>query len=317
MSSSEVASRFIQQIYQVRPDLKLPKTAIHKLLFAVRAALPENNPEREHLPFYWYKFGPYSEVVESSIDLLRHQGVLRDGKTQTGKTLLMLNTRPAASGSVCEDASAVVGRVVREFDPYHLETFVDRIYRDHAPYEFMPRYRVEFLAPFKDYLASHPDGQRTLSRWCPSEEGAGTPDIDRLEDALYRCEAVLVEEPLFERFNDECTAYITGAGGAFDLARKDEPISYPVIKATYTCAWELWYTFASGIRILDGGHDRYYNGRLRQWEQEYRETLAALAPKVDAYTRYVRESARCLSPREPNRRTKRILSSLVEGYLSG
>ena len=52
MSASEVVSRLIQQIYQVRPDLKLPKTAIHKILFMVRATLPENDRERRHLPFY-------------------------------------------------------------------------------------------------------------------------------------------------------------------------------------------------------------------------------------------------------------------------
>jgi len=33
MPSSEVASRLIEQIYLVRPGLKLPKTAIHRILF--------------------------------------------------------------------------------------------------------------------------------------------------------------------------------------------------------------------------------------------------------------------------------------------
>ncbi|MDI6867664.1 hypothetical protein [Methanoculleus sp.] len=39
MLPSEVASRLIEQIYPVRPGLKLPKTAIHKILFKVRVAL--------------------------------------------------------------------------------------------------------------------------------------------------------------------------------------------------------------------------------------------------------------------------------------
>jgi len=316
MSPSEVVLQLIQQIYQVRPDLKLPKTAIHKILFEVRATLPEND-QRRHLPFYWYKYGPYSEVVESSLDALKIQGILREEKTQTGKALLVLNTRPAASGSVCEDASAVIGRIVREIDPYNIEAFVNRIYRNHAPYEFMPRYKMDYLAPFKGYLASHPEGQRMLNQWYPDGGDPKTPDIDLLEDALYRCEAVLVEEPLIERFNDEFTAYVSGAGKAFDIARGDASIAYPIIKATYAGAWELWYAFAGGVRILDEGHDAYYNGRLRQWEQEYREALAALIPKVSAYNRCVRESARRIPSRESDERRKRILSSLIEGYLSG
>ena len=318
MSPSEVVPRLIKQIYQVRPELKLPRATVHTILFTVRAALPEKGRERRDLPFYWYKYGPYSEVVESSIKALTLQGILREEETETGKTLLVLSARPAAVSSVCEDdASAVVGRVVREIDPCDIEAFVNRIYRNHAPYEFMPRYRVNFLAPFKDYLAAHPEGQRTLNQWYPGEGNPKTPDIDRLEDALYRCEAVLVEEPLFERFNEEFTAYVSGAGKAFDIARKDESIAYPVIRATYASARETWYVFAGGVRILDGGHDAYYNGRLRQWEQEYREALAALVPKVSAYNRCVRESARRNPPRESDERRKRILSSLIEGYLSG
>lgn len=45
------------------------------------------------------------------------QGILREEKTQTGKSLLLLNNRPAAWGSVCEETSAAVGRVEREIDP--------------------------------------------------------------------------------------------------------------------------------------------------------------------------------------------------------
>ena len=97
----------------------------------------------------------------------------------------------------------------------------------------------------------------------------------------------------------------------------DESIAYPVIEVTHAIALDIWYTFAGGVRILDGGHDDYYNGRLRQWEQEYREALAALVPKVSAYNRCVRESARRIPPRESDERRKRILSSLIEGYLSG
>ncbi|NLA39189.1 MAG: hypothetical protein GX882_07395 [Methanomicrobiales archaeon] len=315
MSPSEVVPRFIREIYRVRPDLKVTRTAIHKILFEVKATLPENDPERGYLPFYWYKYGPYSEVVESSLDSMKRQGVLREEKTETGKTLLVLNASPGDPGSVCEDGlSAVVGRIVRGIDPYRIGTFVDRIYWDYAPYEFMPRYKVDFLPGFEGCLASRLEGQRTLSQWslCDPE----TPDIDRLEDALYMCEAALVEDPLFRDFNDEFVAYASGAGKAFDIARMDESIMRPVILATQAVALEIWYTFAGGVRILEGGHDDYYNGRLGRWEQEYRKTLSALAPMVSTYTGYIRESAGRIPSREPDERRKRILSSLIEGYFS-
>jgi len=313
MSPTEVCPRFIQQIYQVRPDLKLSKTAIHKILFMVRATLPENDPDRKHLPFYWYNYGPYSEVVESSIEALKTQGLLREEKTQTGKSLLVLNRHPLDPLCVHEDAPSVIGRIVREIDPYNMEVFVHRIYRDYAPYEFMPRYKVDFFVSFKGYRASHPEGQYTLNQFLNE---SATPDLDRLEDALYDCEAVLAEESLFEKFNDEFTTYVSGAGKAFDIARRDEAGAHPIIEATYASAGDLWYTFARGVRIPDRGHDEYYNGRLGQWEREYRESLLTLAPKVRRYNRYVREYTRPSSPRKPGGRSTRILSSLIEGHFS-
>jgi len=156
MPSPEVVPRLIRQIYQVRPDLKLPEAAIHAVLFEVRRALPRDNPGRERLPFYWYTHGPYSEIVRSSIEDLERRGILRE-ETKAGKTLLVLDARPAAVGCVCEDE---LWRIVREIDP--LEAFINRIYRDHAPYEFMPRYRVDFIASLEGYIASRPEG--TLDR---------------------------------------------------------------------------------------------------------------------------------------------------------
>mgnify|MGYP000845314308 FL=1 len=313
MPRSEVVPGLIQQIYRVRPDLKLSKTAVHEILFKVRATLPENDPDRKYLPYYWYNYGPYSEVVESSIEALKVRGILREERTQTGKSLLILNERPPAPFCVCEDASAVIGRIVRGIDPYHMEAFVHRIYRDYAPYAFMPRYKVDFLVPFKGYRASRPEGQRTLNQFLNEPV---TPGLDRLEDALYECEAVLVEEPLFEEFNDEFTAYVSGAGKAFEIAREDETGANLIVEATYASAVDLWYAFARGVRILDRGHDEYYNGRLRQWEREYRESLRALVPKVSAYNRSVREYARHAPSREPGARSTKILSSLIEGYFS-
>ncbi len=125
-----------------------------------------------------------------------------------------------------------------------------------------------------------------------------------------------MEESLFEKFNDEFTAYVSGAEKALDIAREDEADAHPIVEATYASAVDLWYTCAQGVRSPDRGHDKYYNNRLRQWEREYRESLLALTPKVSAYNRYVRACNRQPSSREPGGRSTKILSSLIEGYFS-
>lgn len=79
-------------------------------------------------------------------------------------------------------------------------------------------------------------------------------DLDRIEDALYGCEAVLLEEGPFEGFNEEFTAYVSGVAKAFDLIRNDESVAHQVLEATRETAWETWYVFADGVRILEKGH---------------------------------------------------------------
>jgi len=272
MPPSEVVPGLIQQIYRVRPDLKLSKTAIHKILFKVRVTLPESDPDRKHLPFYWYNYGPIRRSSRPPSRPWKVGGILREERTPTGKSLLVLNKRPPDPFCVCEDASGIIGRIVRGFDPFRMGRVCPPDLPRLCAVRVHARYRVDFLVAFKGYCTSRPEGQLTLNRYL---DEPATPDIDRLEDILYACEAVLVEEPLFEGFNDEFTAYVSGAGRAFDVAREDEAGAYLIVKATYASAEELWYTFARGVRIPDRGHDEYYNGRLGQWEQEYRESLLA------------------------------------------
>lgn len=309
MLQSEVVSYLIEQIYRTRPDLVLSKRAIHKILFKVRTTLPEDDPVREKIPFYWYNYGPYSEVVESSIDVLKSSGVLRDEKGRKG-SLLVYNHNRADPVHALDEASAIVGHIVRGIDPYDIGSFVSQIYRDDAPYQFIPLYKMEFLVLFKKYLV--PPGQCTLASF--SEGLPATQEFDRLEDVIYDCEASLIDEPLFEGFNDEFTSYVTGVGRAFDLIRYDGKSAHPIIRQTYSTAKEIWYTFAKGVRILDEGHDRYYDRKLREWEHQYRSSFSDLVPVIRKYNQDLRSSV--VTSRHPNERSKRILSSLIEGYLS-
>lgn len=314
MLQSKVVSHLIQQIYHSRPDLKLSKRAVHKILFKVRTALPEDDPVRKNIPFYWYNYGPYSEVVEASIDTLKVKGILREEETHRGNSLLMLTTTNLTDTlNELEEASAIVERIVRNIDPYHIESFVNQIYREDAPYEFMPLYKVDFLNLFEEYLKLHPVGQTTLNRYIEDDTN---PQIDRLENLIYDCEAELVEEPLFEEFNDEFTSYVSGAGKAFDIIRKNEDNAYTITESTCKTAVEIWYTFVKGVRILDEGHDEYYDNKLEQWEVEYRSAISNMISEVNAFNRNIRESVRPTNRRNANDRSKRILSSLIEGYLS-
>ena len=46
------------------------KREILKTLFLAMERLPDKNPAKHSLAFYWYKDGPYSEVIESNLQML-------------------------------------------------------------------------------------------------------------------------------------------------------------------------------------------------------------------------------------------------------
>lgn len=312
MLQSEVVPHLIQQIYLSKPDLKLPKTALHKILFRVKRDLSEYNPVGEALPFYWYNYGPYSEVVESSIDALKSRGILREEETHTGKSLLMLNDHLSDTVNF-EEVNTIIERIINKVNPYNLEAFVNQIYQDYAPYEFMLHYKVDFLSLLEEYLKSHPASQSTLNKYIDEPD---TPAIDRLEDTLYECEAELVEEQLFDSFNDEFTDFVSGAGKAFDLIRDGEDYTPSIPDLISTVAVEIWRTFAKGIRTLENGHDRYYEPKLEKWIQDYQTSFTSLSYTIDRFNMNVSGNTLHNTPRETDERSKRIISSLVEGYLS-
>lgn len=51
-------------------------------------------------------------------------------------------------------------------------------------------------------------------------------------------------------FKEGFTAYVSGVAKAFDLIRNDESVAHQVLEATRETAWETWYVFADGVRIL-------------------------------------------------------------------
>ncbi len=309
----EVASHLIQQIFISRPRMKLSKTAIQKILYKVSVSLPKGDKVRSSLPYYWYNYGPYSDVVESAIDGLRMNGTLLEEETHTGKTVLMAaGTRPEGI-AVLNDASEMVKNVVASCNPYRIEPLIEEIYRTYAPFPFLPHYKLDFLAPLTLYVQRAAKEQTTLIRFSSDLD---TPHIDALENMLYTCEVEIPDDPLFDEFTDIFTSFVSAAGIAFDRMRHEDPDCGFLAEETQKRAEEIWYTFTRGLRILKEAHDPYYDPEISTWHILYQAKLRELNPAIREYTRSVRKSTLNKRGREPDEQSKRILSSLVNGYLS-
>lgn len=313
MLPSEVASHLIQQIFISRPKMKLSKTAIQKILYKVSVSLPEGDTVRSSLPYYWYNYGPYSDVVESAIDGLRMNGTLLEEETHTGKTVLMPASTAPKGLFILEDASEIVRNIVASCNPYRIDPLIEEIYRNHAPFPFLPHYKLDFLAPLTLYLQRATRDQTTLIRFSSDFD---SPHIDALENILYTCEVEIPDDPLFEAFSEIFTSFVSAAGFAFDRMRHEDPAFGFLAEETHKRAEEIWYTFTRGLRIQREAHDPYYDPELDNWQILYQIKLRELDPAIKEYSRTVRRSNPHKPGREPDEQSKRILSSLVKGHLS-
>jgi hypothetical protein len=314
MLQDEVIGGLISQIFSRKKDLKLAKYAIHKVLFKLKVELPEGSTIREHLPFYWYNYGPFSDVVESNIDALKQEGVLKEYTTSEEKTILGLEKKiPLPEEDDFEEARKKLNSIVTHVDFFHFNSFVDELYRKYAPCAFMPLFKLDFMNKMEGYVEMASSGQQTLDMFSGSY-----PDVDKLEAILYDCEAELPSAPLFRSFNASFSSFATEAGRVFDYIREEgENLLYLNEEVLHT-AEVTWLTFTKGIRILDVGHDKYYDDRLDRWKALYNKSLTTFYTHIDNFSSGVLteiEPAR-LHTISPGDKSKKILSSVIDGYLA-
>ena len=66
---SKVRDLIVYIIAEVGGEHGLSLTGIHKTSFGIKKKLKEDNEVKRSLPFYWYYYGPYSEVVMEAIQI--------------------------------------------------------------------------------------------------------------------------------------------------------------------------------------------------------------------------------------------------------
>jgi len=232
---------------------------------------------------------------------------LNEEEDRNGKALLSLSNESVLNDSgIFNEVNKVLLTIVQSVNVYRLDSFIDKIYRDYAPFDFMPLYKLDFLKNLDDTV------------FHISIDSCGSQQINRLENVLFDCEASLVDDPLFKDFNQKFSTFATSMERSFTLIRGGESCSKTVAQIIQEPAEEVWYTFAHGVRILNQAHDEYYNFKLPVWRTEFNKYYGGMATLVDNFSKTSLQY-HLLTPNTrhpPSSKTKTILSSIVDGYLS-
>jgi len=306
MNREEVIRGLIQNIFFFK-KVKLTKTAIQKILFKLRTELPVEHEVRTYLSYYWYNHGPFSEIVGSVIEEMKNTNNIVEEEDRNGYSLLSLPFANQLNDSgISDEVNLKLLEIVQSVNVYRLDSFVDRIYRDNAPYEFMPLYKLDFLKNLDDAV------------YHITTDSGSSQQMNHLENVLFDCESALVEESLFKEYNQKFSKFVTAMQRSFDLMRDGEPCSKVLAYKIQEPAEEVWYTFAHGVRILDPAHDPYYNDKIPSWHIAFNTYYDNMVALVDVFSKTSLNYHLLApnAPHPPDRKTRTILSSIVEGYLS-
>ena len=127
LSKDEIVQEMIRTAVQALPgkrrNKQVTKKQILKVLFRAKEMLPDENPVKDCLAFYWYLEGPFSEIIHSNIESLAARGVLRRGKTDRAETYVLAHERASTPLMGGDDyvvrAAGAVETTVGDFDDTH------------------------------------------------------------------------------------------------------------------------------------------------------------------------------------------------------
>jgi hypothetical protein len=191
-------------------NMYLDKYHAQKAIFQIKMDLGKNHPLYNHLPFYWYFFGPFSEPVGDSFNFLMENPKKQD---------------PANIFLTFPELESIIDNLIsnKKFFFYELPK---EIYKKYAPYEC--------LYDFKFKIYDTADKKRSLDN----------VDIDEYIDTFFDCEADLPWDEYFIDFSDIFSNFTSKIALINDenMFTKKWPILREPIK-------KLWHTFAKGLRV--------------------------------------------------------------------
>ena len=243
-----------------RPDVS--KKDILKILFQAKQRLPDDNPIRHALPYYWYRDGPYSTLIYETVDRLQNDGLISSsgsGYRTYSFDRNRINIPLMQSNVHVSEARTAIDSVIDEFT--HIEALVKNIYRV-APYKWYDTYNLKFKARFSNFC------DRAFS----SRSSAGTYSR---EDILRNLEDVVLDFPPFPDFPELRRIFMRFARVLNSFLHTDNCLEhkdmFPILKRISNSIWDV---FAYGVRIKYC--DAYYVKKVDNWIKIYKDEMDRL-----------------------------------------
>ena len=268
-------------------DMYISQTRMQKFIFKIKMELTNDHELYDKLPYYWYYYGPFSEVVKDSfINIANSYCESTREKTYilNQKYANLNNNTLIKKFSEIEDITDKI--LKNEYDFYN--NLIEPIYKNYAPYKCMHEFKYTIFDTADKFR--NPDNI----------------NIDKYIDTIYDCEARLPIDDYFNDFTEIYSQFSTN----LDLINRKDKFSENWIRLRYPIC-ELWKSFAKGVRV--NSKDNYYDYKTKSWDLEFKNKLKMLSILVND-TEKLTKINRIGHYTDSQ---KRILNSTIGNYLKG
>ena len=208
----------VTQIFKIKSHgYGFVEKGIHKICYALKEKLPPKNVLKKSLPFYWYYYGPYSEVVAETLGEMEKENIIEKIPISEDYSIWKLQKKEEdvygiPDEKIFKDALYVLSTL--NVNPFTIQKFTQELYKE-APRRF--RY---FFYKFKEDLEIYKD--QLQASQLRMDDFKGTFSTNLREEPffmLYKAEGILPIDTLFKDFNELFSSYVTAMHRILDYEK--------------------------------------------------------------------------------------------------
>ena len=276
----EMVRAAMSRLSSKRNRASVTKKEILKVLFKTKTRLPDGNPVKSHLAYYWYRDGPYSERVYACLDGLTRSGVVIQSRTNQYETYRLA---PNHAGKPLAPSSDGLDAARRELDEVvanfvNVGDAVKETYQD-APYKWYPAYRLEFEPKFEGYC---------------NDILSSRPAMYTPKDVADWLDRIVLDYPPLPAFIEHRRIVMDFAKMLHAVIESDPLKHRDLLKELLGLSGRIWNVFAYAVRLEH--HDEYYDGHLDGWREKYMQAVDKLdgdiREQVSVFDGVVRDDVR-------------------------